>query len=390
MDDRRVLTRQDIDWERQQEAKSFARVRHRLLVAELALGGGFAAGLLVSGLAAALRDLMGSWTAQPVLIVAGYFGVVSVAYALLMLPLGYYAGYRLPHRYGLSHETLRGWLWDQVKGGVVGLLLGVAVVEAVYYLLRVVPELWWVAAAIFMLLLTVVLANLAPVLLVPLFYKLTPLSDEELESRLRGLAARAKTGVRGVFTIDLSSKTSAANAMLMGLGNTRRIVLGDTLYGEYGHDEIETILAHELGHHVAHDMWWGMLLQSALTLGGLYLVDLGLKWGVGMLGFSGPDDVAGLPLVGLVMGAFMAVTTPLGNAFSRWREGMADVYALKVTEKPEAFVSAMVRLANQNLADVDPEPWVELLLQSHPPIGKRIERGQRFQASQLEAAGEPA
>jgi len=390
MDDRRVLTRQDIDWERQQEAKSFARVRHRLLVAELALGGGFAVALLVSGLAAASRDLMASWTTQPVLIVAGYFVVVSVAYALLMLPLGYYAGYRLPHRYGLSHETLRGWLWDQVKGGVVGLLLGVAVVEVVYYLLRVLPELWWVAAAIFMLLLTVVLANLAPVLLVPLFYKLTPLSDEELESRLRGLAERAKTGVRGVFTIDLSSKTSAANAMLMGLGNTRRIVLGDTLYSEYGPDEIETILAHELGHHVAHDMWWGMLLQSALTLGGLYLVDLGLKWGVAMLGFSGPDDVAGLPLVGLVMGAFMAVTTPLGNAFSRWREGMADVYALKVTEKPEAFVSAMVRLANQNLADVDPEPWVELLLQSHPPIGKRIERGQRFRENELEVAGEPA
>jgi len=385
-----MLTPEDIDRERQREAKAFARSRYRLMVVDMGLGGGFVLALLLTGMSAQLKGWVLAHSAFPVWAVAGYFVLLSVGYGLLMLPVGYYGSFVLPHRYGLSNETPRGWLVDQVKGGVVGLALGLVVVEVIYYLLRVTPHLWWLIAGVFLVLLTVVLANLAPVLLVPLFYKVQPLTDEELVGRLESLAARARTGVRGVFTIDLSSKTSAANAMLMGLGNTRRIVLGDTLYAEYGPDEIEAILAHELGHHVAHDMWWGMLLQSALTFGGLYLTHLALTWATRAEALSRVDDVAGMPLVGLVVGAFLAVTTPLGNTFSRWREGLADEYALRAAGNPPAFVSAMVRLANQNLADVDPERWVELLLYSHPAMGKRIERGRTFGEGERKAHGAEA
>jgi STE24 endopeptidase len=387
VDRERLLTPQDIDIERQREARSFSRLRYRLLAVDMGLGGGFALLLLLSGLALSLKGLVMASTTHPVLVVAGYFVVMSVGYGLVTVPLEYYGGFVLPHRYGLSNQTLGAWLADQAKGGLVALALGLVVVEVIYFLLRVTPELWWLVAGVFLLLLTVVLANLAPVLLVPLFYKVRPLADKELASRLERLAARARTGVLGVWTMDLSSRTSAANAMIMGLGNTRRIVLGDTLYGEYGPDEIEAIVAHELGHHVAHDMWWGLLFQSGLTLAGLYVTHLALSWGAGLLGLAGLDDVAGLPLVGLVMGAFMAVTTPLGNAFSRWREGRADEYSLKATQRPEAFVSAMVRLANQNLADVDPEWWVELLLLSHPAIGKRIQRGVAYGGGAKRAGG---
>jgi STE24 endopeptidase len=373
-----MLRPEDIDPERQKEARSFARLRYRLLAVDVVLGGGLAFLLLLSGLAVWLRGLVVANTTSPVLVVAGYFVLVSMGYGLATLPLEYYGGFVLPHRYGLSNQTLRGWLVDEAKGGLVALGLGLVVVEVIYYLLRVTPGLWWLVTAVFLLLLTVVLANLAPVLLVPLFYKIRPLADPELASRLEKLATKARTSVLGVWTMDLSSKTSAANAMVMGLGNTRRIVLGDTLYGEYEPDEIEVIVAHELGHHVAHDMWWGLLLQSGLTLAGLYVTHLALIRGAASLGLSGLDDVAGLPLLGLVMGGFMAVSTPLANSFSRWREGRADEYALRATGRPEAFVSAMVRLANQNLADVDPERWVELLLLSHPAIGKRIERGLAF------------
>ena len=380
-----VLTPEDIDWDRQREAKAFARLRHLLLVADMALGGALALGLLVSGLSIQLRQWVESFTTQPVLVVGGFFLVLSIGYALLMLPLEYWRGFRLPHRFGLSNETLRAWFADQVKAGLVGLGLGLVVIEVIYYLLRVVPVWWWLVTAGFLLLLTVVVANLAPVLLVPLFYKLKPLADEELVARLERLAERANTRVRGVFTIDLSSKTKAANAMVMGLGNTRRIVLGDTLHDDYGAEEIEVILAHELGHHTRRDLWWGMLLQSALTLIGLWVTHIVLSWGVRVMGLAGVDDVAGMPLLALVLAEFMAVTTPLSNAFSRWREREADDYALRITRKPEAFVSVMVRLANQNLGDVDPEPWVELLLHSHPPLGKRIRRGGRLLQEEREA-----
>jgi STE24 endopeptidase len=387
MAEKRILTADDIDPWRQKQAKEYARLRYRLLVVDLALGGIFALVLLLSGMSSWLKALIMGYTSQPVLVVAGYFFLFSLAYGVLLLPLEYYGGFVLPHRYGLSTQTLQAWLVDEIKGGLLGLGLGLIIIEVIYYLLRVIPSLWWLVTAIFMLLFTVILANLAPLLIVPLFYKFTPLADEELVGRLMKLAERANTKVRGVFTINLSSKTKAANAALMGLGNTRRIVLGDTLYADYSPDEIETILAHELGHQVQHDVWWVLLFQSALTLIGLYLAHLGLSSGARMMGFAGLDDIAALPLLAMVMGGFMALTAPLSNAFSRWRERMADEYALRITGKPHAFVSVMVKLANQNLSQVDPEPWVEFVLYSHPTIGKRIQHGQSFERTSSEARG---
>ncbi len=382
--EKRMLTAEDIDRGRQKEAKTYARLRQVLLVVEMALGGILAVAFLVGGISAWMKESTAGLVSRPPLMVACYFVGFWVAYGLLLLPVDFYSGFTLPHRYGLSTQTLRGWIADQGKGALLSLGVGLVVVEVIYYLLRTIPSWWWLVTALFMLFFTVLLTDLAPVLVVPLFFKLTPLRDEELVRRLTELAERVDTKVRGVFTINLSSRTRAANAMLMGLGRTRRIVLGDTLYADYDTDEIETILAHELGHHVRHDMWWGIAVQSGLTLVGLYLAHVALGWGVGLLGFSAMDDVAAFPLLVLVMGGFMAVTTPLMNAFGRWREGLADEFALQVTGKAEAFVSAMVRLANQNLADVDPERWVEVLLYSHPPISKRIEHGESFRADERE------
>jgi STE24 endopeptidase len=166
--------------------------------------------------------------------------------------------------------------------------------------------------------------------------------------------------------------------VIVGLGNTRRIILGDTLLDRFTADEIETVLAHELGHHVHKDMAKGILVQSALTLGGLWLANLALRWGVNAFGFEGVADVAAMPWLALVVGAFGLVTMPLSNAYSRWRERLADRYALETTGKPGAFASAMTRLADQNLADADPERWEEVLLHSHPAISRRVAMAREF------------
>jgi len=144
-------------------------------------------------------------------------------------------------------------------------------------------------------------------------------------------------------------------------------------------DEIEVVMAHELGHQVNKDIPVGIIVQSILTLGGLYLASLGLRWGVGAFGFSGPADISALPVFLLVIGLYELVTMPLGNAYSRWRERRADEYALHVTGNGVAYASALTRLANQNLADVDPEPWVEFLLYSHPALSKRIAMAQGYE-----------
>lgn len=369
-----------LDPERQRKAKEYARIRHRLLVADLALAAVYVLVLLLSGLSAWFKARLLFVTTQPLGVIALYFLAFSIVYGLLDFPLSYYGGYVLPHRYGLSTQSLRGWLADQAKGAALGLGIGLVAVEVMYYLLRAFPSIWWLLTGILFLFFTIVLANLAPLLIVPLFFKFRPLEDKELVSRLISLAEKAGTRVRGVFTIDLSAKTTAANAALMGLGNTRRIVLGDTLMEEYDADEIETILAHELGHHVQGDVWRGIAVQTALTLVGLFLADCLLRWGVATFAFEGLADVAAFPLVAMAMGGLAVLSMPLANAYSRWREGLADQFSLEMTGKPQAFISSMTKLANQNLAEAEPEPWAEFLLYSHPAIGKRIQRAQSFKS----------
>jgi STE24 endopeptidase len=236
-------------------------------------------------------------------------------------------------------------------------------------------------AGLILLFFNIILANLAPVLLLPLFYKFVPLEEDhaDLVTRLIDLADRAGTRVRGVYKFDMSRRTKAANAAITGLGNTRRIILGDTLLNEFSDDEIETVLAHELGHQVHHDIPIGILVESVITLGGLYLASLVLQWGVVVFGFDGVSDVAAMPLFVLVVGFYGLVTMPLGNAYSRQRERLADEYALRAIGKVEAYASALTRLANQNLAEADPEPWVESLLYSHPALSKRIAMAENYQ-----------
>jgi STE24 endopeptidase len=298
---------------------------------------------------------------------------------LLNLPLGYYSGFVLPHRFDQSNQTLKDWIMDQIKGVAIGAPLGLILLELLYLALRLTGNLWWLWTAGGLLVFNVLLINLAPILIMPLFNKYVPLGDEhqELADRLLHLAERAHTKVRGVFKFDMSKRTKSANAALTGIGNTRRIVLGDTLINEFSTDEIETVLAHELGHHVHGDISVLVAFGILSTTLGLYLASLGLNWAVDTFGFNSPADIAALPALGLIMGLYDLLTMPLNNAVSRWREGMADDYALQATGKHEAFASAFTRLANQNLGEIDPEKWVVFMFYSHPPLGERIEKAGR-------------
>ena len=177
---------------------------------------------------------------------------------------------------------------------------------------------------------------------------------------------------------DMSKRTKAANAALTGIGNTRRIVLGDTLINDFSTDEIETVLAHELGHHVHRDIPVLITFGTLSTTLSLFLASVALNWAIRYFGFAGPADVAAFPALGLIFGAYGLITMPIENAVSRWRESMADDYSLQVTGKNEAFASAFTRLANQNLGVVDPEKWVVFMFYSHPPLGERIAKANHW------------
>lgn len=369
-----------LDPEKQHSAKKLARIKRWLMLAELTLG------TLYLGLWIGLRwnlgvrEWLSGWLAQILgvsfwwLDLLGFTLVLAVPYLLISLPFDLYGGFVLPHRFELSTQTPAGWISDQVKGLTLSAGLGAPLLVGLYALLRASPLWWWAWAGALYTLVTAVLAALAPVLLMPIFYKVVPLDETYagLRARLLALAQRVGAHVEGVYQIDMSRRTKAANAALAGLGKTRRILLGDTLLQDFSDDEIETVLAHELGHHVHRDIPLSIFAQAVFNFAGLWLVDLGLKWGVTAFGLSGLSDPAGLPWIALLLGAFALVTTPLANAFSRWREGMADDFALEVTAKPAAFASAMTRLANQNLSEADPAPWIVFLLYSHPPLGARV------------------
>ena len=372
-----------LDPEKQKQAKAYARIRRRLWVVDTVFSTLYFLAWILLGWAISLRTALSNLTTNEWLLVPLFVAVFGGIYFLLNLPLGYYSGFVLPHRFGQSNQTLKDWIIDQLKGLAVGAPFGLILLELLYLALRATGDLWWLWAAGGLLVFNVLLINLAPILIMPLFNKYVPLGDEhkELADRLLKLAERAHTKVRGVFKFDMSKRTKSANAALTGIGNTRRIVLGDTLVNEFSTDEIETVLAHELGHHVHRDIPVLVTFGILSTTLGLYLASLGLNWAIGTFGFTSPADVAALPALGLIFGIYDFFTMPLNNAISRWRENMADDYALQATGKHEAFASAFTRLANQNLGEVDPESWVVFMFYSHPPLGERIEKARRWKTA---------
>jgi STE24 endopeptidase len=374
----------ELDLDRQQKAKEYARIRRRLSYITMGIGVIGIIILLFTNLGIWLADRLQPLSWQPIagwypIQILVYFLILMLAYEIITAPIAYYSGFILPHRYGLSTMSLKSWLADLFKGLGLSLVLEILAIEFVYLLLAIQPQTWWLWVALAMLFFSVVMANLAPVLIFPIFYKFTPLPEGDLTKRLLALAGRAHTRVRGVFTMHMSNKTTAANAALMGLGNTRRIVIGDTMLDRYTPDEIEVVLAHELGHHVHHDIWKSIISQSILTLGGLYLVNVVLHWAVDTQHiYNSLADPATIPLLLALMGAFGLIVMPIGNGLSRAIEYQADEYALQSTGMVEPFKSAMTRLANQNLSDVEPSPIIEFLFHDHPSVNKRLKHADNF------------
>jgi STE24 endopeptidase len=363
------------------KATRYHRLSRRAGVAGTALTAVVLCLLLLTGASAALRDLAASLSGGSFLLsVVVYTVALILLFELVQLPLALYREIGLERRYGLSTQPMAHWWRDQVKGLAVGLAMGVAASGIALSLLRWSPDRWWLLAATCFTVLLVGLAQLAPVLLLPIFYDFKPLERTALAQRLVALAERAGARVLGVFEWRLSDRTKKANAALTGIGGTRRILLSDTLLSEHSDDEIEVILAHELAHHVYRDIWKGIALETALLFAGFYLADVALTQFAASFGLVGKADVAALPLLLLVVGAVSLALLPFFNAFSRRQERRADRYALELTRNVEAFVTAMKRLAAQNLAEEQPSRLVEVLFYTHPPTRARIAAAQAWAA----------
>jgi STE24 endopeptidase len=360
---------------RQKLARQYARLMRRLSLIQSAVVGAIFLALIFSGLSVKLGHFL---TFPQPWASALYFIILVVGLGLVLMPLNYYQGFILPRRFGLSHQKFNAWLADRGKAVAFSFLLGLVLVIVVYWLLKYFPGTWWLWAAIVLILVSLLLSRLTPTLLLSLFFKLEPLDDKKLKRRLTNLAKRARAPILGVFTINLSSKSTTANAMLAGLGRTRRIILTDTLLQKYTPDEVEVVLAHELGHHVHKDVPKLIAAQAAMILVGLYLANLVLRASLVPFGFNGVADAAALPLLFLSVAVLTVIATPFINTYSRRVEASADEASIELTGKPQAFVSAMTRLTNQNLSVANPNRWVELLFYDHPSYTKRVNSAKRY------------
>jgi STE24 endopeptidase len=316
----------------------------------------------------------------PSAVVLLYVAVFGVLHEAGSLPFSFYRGFVVERRYGLSTESLRRWLGDQAKAGLLGAVLSLAGFTLVYAAIREWPRGWWLAAAAGFTLFAVLMARLAPVVILPLFFRLKPLERAGLRDRLEDVARRAGLPVTGVYEWLLSDRTKKGNAALTGLGKTRRILVSDTLLASHDDDEIEVVLAHEVGHHAHHDIWKAVALECVVSVAGFFLASRVLLILGPLLGWSGPADVTGLPVLLLTAGLLSLVLVPAVNAFSRRAERGADRFAWEITGNVEAFTSAMQRLGAQNFAEEQPSRLVRWLFYTHPPFKERIEAARQWEA----------
>lgn len=370
------------------EARRYNRIRRRLGIVDFLLGLALLMVLLATGWNGALRDLAYRSSFQ-------VYSIAVFVYVLILLFIGKvlgfgldYYGFQLEHRFNLSNLKLRPWLWDEAKGFLVSVALAAIVAEILYFIIRQFLQYWWLIAWAAFLGLFVLMAQIAPIVLFPIFYKFEPLRDDELKARLVRLSERAGTRVRGVYKWNLSEKSKKANAALTGLGSTRRIILADTLLDNYSGDEIEAVLAHELGHHVHKHIFKSIMVQAGVTFAGFWAANWILhyameRWHI----FDTLSDFANLPLLVLVTTLLSFLLMPALNAFSRYNERQADRYAFESIPNVAPFISSMNKLADQNLAERTPSKWIAWFFHSHPAISHRVEAAEAWGAK---ANGVPA
>ncbi len=344
---------------------------------EISIGKGIAGFILVllfvsTGYSLILEKYLSNFLPNQYLLFLAFSFVIGLAGMIIFSPVNYYTDYHLEHKYLLSNQTFLKWIWEGLKGLLVSLAIGIPVLLLFFYILNKFGNIWWLPFAIALFLISVILARIIPVLILPLFYKVIPLDNEDLKNKIDILAKNAGINVENVFKFNMSKNTKKANAAFTGLGKAKRILLSDTLLEKYSDDEIETVIAHELGHYKKKHIMKNILINTVSSFLILFLISylyqISLKW----FGFESITEIAALPLLALWGMVIGFIEMPLSNIISRRFEYQADEYAVQATGKKEAFISTLEKLTEQNLGDKEPHPFVEWFFYSHPSIKKRV------------------
>ncbi len=317
------------------------------------------------------RLTRGRWLPTLLLVGACYY----LAQALIHLPFDVGRWAHLT-AWGMTERPLNAWFAEYGLALAVNAVVEGIVVVGLYLLLRWLPRWWWLAATAGSVGLAVLFALLWPILISPLFNTFTPIGQTkwaDWEQPLHRLIKKADVPVREILVMNASSQSKHSNAYFAGFGATQRIVIYDNLLAKNTRQEVESVLAHEIGHWLHAHIVKGIALGALGALVGFYLLARLLKWAQDALGLSGPSDPAGLPLILLFGFLAMWVAQPLECAVSRHFERQADMMALDLARAPDVFIEAEKKLAIDNIVNVTPPPWNVWLFSTHPPTVERIE-----------------
>lgn len=351
------------------------------------LGLGIAEGILsflltlvfvYSGLSLKLENYLSAFTEEKYFIFTLFVISGTLTFGILIFPLSYIKDFYLEHKFGLSNQTFLKWILEDIKSLAVSLVIGIPILLAFYFIMNKYQGMWWLPFAILLFFVSVILARVVPVFILPLFYKVTPIDDEDLIGRIKNLAKDAGINVENVYRFNMSKNTKKANAAFTGIGKSKRILLGDTLLDNFSNDEIETVIAHELGHYKKKHIIKNLIIGTASSFITLFLISFLYEISLHWFGFAAITTIAALPLLALWMMLVSLLTSPFTNILSRKFEYEADEYAVTSTLKADAFILTLKKLTDQNLGDKEPHPFVEWFFYSHPSIKNRTAAINKF------------
>jgi len=357
-----------------QKAKRYSAIKYSLAISETI----YTLVLLFlfqwSGLTKVIAALISGIFLNSYIVLSVYILAAYCLYYILTFPLNFYRSFILEHKFSLSKQSLRDWFIDQLKANAISYIISVILLGVFYLILGRNPDNWWIIITIFWVFFSIILAKLTPVIIIPLFFKYKALADSALRVRILDLADKMAVKIIDVFEIDFSKKTLKANAGFAGIGKTRRVILADTLKARYTEDEIVVILAHEFAHYRLGHLLKMIFFGTISTALSLYLIFKTSGYFLRVFALSSLLDIAALPIVFIYFIILGIITQPLQNYVSRTFERNADRMAIKITGLRSAFISAMEKLASQNLADRNPHPIIKFFFFDHPPIDERILR----------------
>jgi len=360
-----------LDKEKQLQAKRYEKEKRLLGLASMVLSLVTLLGFYFSGLSAWLANLqIGNSIIWAFLLYVLSFQMISVFFGF---PLSFYSSYVHEHRWNFSNHTVKSWLWEQIKGFLVGLILMLILLGLLFWIMAVYPQSWWLIAGLAFAFVSVVLAIIFPVVILPIFNKYTPVENKELTDTLERILSEGGLKSSGFFKEDMSRQTKKENAFLAGLGKTRRVVLGDNLMENMSAPEIESIIAHEVGHYKNRHIWKNLVIGTLEGVVAFFILNLAMRSIFSQFLSSTSWNLTLFPVFVIMAGGISVfLFSPFSNAISRYFEKNADRYALESIYDKKAFMTAMAGLADRNLSNAYPEWWVKLLYYSHPPVGERL------------------